>query len=157
MGNIPGAQGHQAAAHQGNAGILDLIPEAAAQTQQGVGQDIVQRTHDQGVDDHGAVTEVAGLEGGGDGVGTQSHLHQGVGKAGNQTPLYAVAVGNQYNGQHAYQGQLSAEGHGRDNGSAHDLQHYGHGDQHGAFGQSFGFCCHVGDTSINKNITLQTV
>ena len=83
----------------------------------------------------------------GDGSGTQGHLHQGIAEACGDAPSHAGAVGDQHNGQHGAEGQLSAEGHGRNDAFAGQLQHHSQRDQHGAFRQSFGFGLHR-DTSI---------
>ena len=78
MGGIPGGQSQEASQHQASAGLA-VIPEGTAQTQQGVGQNVVQQAHDAGIQQHGLVAEVAGLEGGGYGFRADEHLNQGIG------------------------------------------------------------------------------
>ena len=142
MGQVTSPQGNQRAAHQGHALVCDFLPEAAAQTQKGIGQDVVQQAHQHGVAQHGAVAEITRLKSGGDRIRAQGHLHQCIGKACGQAPLHSVAVGRQNNGQHTHQGQLAAEGHGRNDGASHQFQHHRHGNEHGAFGNLFGFGFH---------------
>ena len=150
MSHVPGAQGHQGTGHQGNAPVGDLIPEDAAQAQQRVGQHIIQQAHQDCVHHHGPVAEIAGLEGGGNGVGAHGHLHQRVGKACGQAPLHPMAIGDQHNGQHAHQGQLAAERHGGDHHSAGKLQHHSQSNEHGALGQPFCLVVHENSTSCKK-------
>lgn len=52
MGYIPGTQRYQRAAHQTDAGIFAGIAENAAKSQQGVGKDVVQKYHQQGIYTH---------------------------------------------------------------------------------------------------------
>ena len=83
---------------------LGVAAENAAKTQKTIGQYIVKHTHQDRIEDHGAVAEIAGLESGSDHIGTQSHLHQGIAEAGSQTPFYTMAVGDHHDGQHGTEG-----------------------------------------------------
>jgi hypothetical protein len=148
VSQVPCSQRHQRTAHQAGAGILDLIPENAAQTHHGVGEQIVQQAHEDGLEDHGVVAEIAGLKGGAHGLRPQCHFQQRVAEAGNEAPLHAIAVGDQHHREHGHQRHLTAEGHFGDDGLGDQLQHNGQRQQHGAFRQSFGF--HFGNLQKNK-------
>ena len=141
VAQIPAAQSHNAAQAQGKAGVLNLIAEAAANTQDGEGQHIVQQAHKQGVGNQHAGAEVIRLEGGGNGLGADDHFQSGIHNAGQQSPLHAVAVGNQHDGEHAHQSDLAAEGHLGDEHFGCQLQDDGHGDEQRAFREHscFGF------------------
>ena len=146
MSHITAAQCDQRTAAECFAAIFDLVTENAAKTQHRKGHQIVQRAHDQRIQNQHTVTEIAGLEGGGDRLGADGHFDHGIGHAGNKTPLHTVAIGNQHHRQHADQRDLTAKGQFRNEHLAAKFQHDGDSKQHGAFCQSFGFVCH-GKTS----------
>ena len=150
MGKVTCAQCCDYAAAECRAAIFNPVAENTAKAQDRKSNQIVQHAHDQCIQDQHSITEVAGLEGGGNRLGADGHFDHGIGHAGYQTPFDTVAIGDQHYRQHADQCDLSAKGQFGDEHFADQLQHDGDSQQHGAFRQSFGFVCH-GNTSKNKN------
>ena len=81
-----------------NQTVGERFGNGAGQAQQGKGQDVVQKNH----------AHKRQQTGGRRCIKAQQHLQQAVYKAGEQAPLYAVAEGNEDEGQHAEQRNRTA-------------------------------------------------
>ena len=116
--------------------VLKGLGNAAGQTQQAERQHIVQQNHTH----QGQQTRGRGC------VKAQQHLQQAVYKAGEQTPLDAVAEGDQHERQHTEQGDGTAVGQLVD----FDVRQNGaQGDHQGALDQSAGLGIGFGHTDTS--------
>ena len=98
---------HKRAERKRRRGIFNFVAENTAEAQHRERHDIVQQANAKRLPNHHLA--VARQEECRNRFCAEQHFQQRIGKAAQQAPFCAVAIGNQYDGEHACEGNCAAE------------------------------------------------